>query len=64
MNLKNWLTRHPRTIRVFLLGVAAFNGWISHLIYPQHAQLAIFHAALAGLLLGGVVVSWPRGGSP
>jgi hypothetical protein len=61
--LRDWLVHHPRTVRVFLLGIVAFNGWISHLIYPQHPQLAIFHAALAGLLLGGVIVSWRSGGS-
>jgi len=62
--LRDWLAQHPRTVRVFLLGVAIFNGWISHLIYPQHPELASFHAALAGLLLGAVIVSWPRGGTP
>jgi hypothetical protein len=62
--LRDWPLRHPLAVRVFLLGVAVFNGWISRLIYPQHPQLAIFHAALAGLLLGAVIVSWPRGRNP
>ena len=62
--LRDWLVHHPRTVRVFLLGIVAFNGWISHLIYPQHPQLAILHAAVAALLFGAVIVSWPRGGTP
>jgi hypothetical protein len=61
--LRDWFAHHPRTVRVFLLGVAAFNGWVSYLLYPHYPQLAVFHGALAGLLLGAVIASWPRQGT-
>jgi len=62
--LRDWLVEHPHVLAVFLLVLAALNGWISYHIFPQHPLLALANAAMALILALGVLVTWRVGGSP
>lgn len=53
-----WLEGHPRLVGIFLLILAALNGWISYTIFYEHPIMAAANAAMAVLLATGVILSW------
>lgn len=61
--LKEWFEEHYELVRALLLVLAALNGWMAYLIFPEHPFMALANAAMAVAILLGVVVFW-RAGEP
>lgn len=62
--LRDWIADHRHVAAVFLLLLAGLNAWISYTIYPQHPHMALANAAMAAVLVLGVILTWPTAGSP
>ncbi len=58
MTAREWVADHQRIVSVFFLALAALNGWISYTIYSQHPVMATANAAMAAILVLGVILTW------
>lgn len=59
---KKWLDGYHKALAVLLLVLAALNGWIAHAILSKHPVMALAHAAMALVIVLGVILSWGAGG--
>lgn len=62
--LRDCIADHRHVAAVFLLLLAGLNAWSSYTLFPQHPYLALADAAMAAVLVVGVIVPWPTTGSP
>ncbi len=56
--LRDWVGEHHRAVCTFLFALAVLNGWISYTIYSQHPLMALANAAMAAVLVLGVILTW------
>jgi uncharacterized membrane protein len=56
--VRDWIGKHQRIVSVFFLVLAALNGWVSYTIFSQHPIMALTNAAMALVLVVGVILTW------
>lgn len=52
------LQNHRRAFAVLLLVFAAFQAWTAHSIFSRNPFLALANAAMALILVLGVILTW------
>ena len=55
---KQWIEKHLKLSRVFLLVLATLNTWIASAIFLDYPILALANGAMAIVIVVGVLLLW------
>jgi hypothetical protein len=61
--LRKWLEEDYKALSVLLLVLAALNGWIAYAILHEHPVMALANAAMAVVIVLGVIICRRAGGA-